>query len=76
MSRIYVGSKIAAIDSVKKEFPDRILVLSDNPNILTASKILKVPIPSTLATYSGESKLTLHETWLPNYKFHLVVPPE
>ena len=31
MSRIYVGSKIAAIDSVKKEFPDRILVLSDNP---------------------------------------------
>ena len=33
MSRIYIGSKIAAIDSVKKEFPDRILVLSDNPEI-------------------------------------------
>lgn len=31
MSRIYIGSKIAAIDSVKKEFPDRILVLCDNP---------------------------------------------
>ena len=26
--------------------------------ILTASKILSVPIPSTLAVYSGESKLT------------------
>ena len=31
MSRIYIGSKVAAIDSVKKEFPDRILVLCDNP---------------------------------------------
>ena len=31
MSRIYIGSKLAAIDSVKKEFPDRILVLCDNP---------------------------------------------
>ena len=31
MSRIYIGSKVAVIDSVKKEFPDRILVLCDNP---------------------------------------------
>jgi hypothetical protein len=30
--------------------------------IRTASKIRKVPIPSTLATYSGESKKLLHET--------------
>jgi len=31
MSRIYIGSKVAAIDSVKKEFSDRIIVLCDNP---------------------------------------------
>jgi len=37
MSRIYIGSKIAAIDSVKKEFPDRIVVLCDNPETQSKS---------------------------------------
>ena len=31
MSRIYIGSKISSIDSIKNEFPDRILSLCDNP---------------------------------------------
>lgn len=37
MSRIYIGSKIAAINSVKKEFPDRIVVLCDNPETQSKS---------------------------------------
>lgn len=31
MSRIYIGSKITTIDSIRNEFPDRILSLCDNP---------------------------------------------
>ena len=33
MSRIYIGSKISTINSIKNEFPDRVLSLCDNPEI-------------------------------------------
>ena len=31
MSRIYIGSKISTINSIRNEFPDRVLTLCDNP---------------------------------------------
>ena len=42
-----------------------IFVYFENPNNLTASKILRVPRASLFAVYSGVSKLTATWLWAP-----------
>ena len=51
MSRIYIGSKISTINSIKNEFPDRVLSLCDNPEVMVKN----------FSVFFDNNKIFLHD---------------